>query len=286
VFLSLPAFAQDKQDEGILRYRGMTQGAINGHRYIIVQAEVPGGRAVQLAIPNADENRNAANPIPELRDTFKSLKPGDLIRVTLQASSPMPLVRVVEPYEARPGEETPNGFVFKSSYEQPAGKLKTTMVELTKLGQQITVAVPTRRNEKGEMESDPDILAAVGLLKEGDAVWAQINGKTLVAIDLYKDPETGKLLKLGETDIDGHKVRSAEVDQNGKSITLLVPTRQSGRNFTPDVNVLRELQRLRPSTMVEFRTHEDGDKLWLREIQPAPKAPIDPKKRTEMMDKK
>ena len=29
-----------------------------------------------------------------------------------------------------------------------------------------------------------------------------------------------------------------------------------------------------------YRIREDGDKLWLREIQPAPKQPVEPKKGT------
>jgi hypothetical protein len=270
----MSAPAQEKQnDEGVLRFRGMAQGQVNGRRHVIVQAEVPGGRAAQVAVPNQDENRPALDPRKDLMETLKSLKPGDLVKVTLEPGRQMPFIQSAEPYELKPGEDTPNGYVFKSSYDQGAGRNKTPVVELTKFGRTIVVGIATRKNEKGETEPDPDLVAAVNLMKQDDPVWAQINGKVLTAIDLYKDPSQGKLLKLGETEVDGHKVKSADVDQDGKSVTLLVPGKTTGKNWIADSTVLRELQRLRPNTIVEYRVREDGDHLWLREIMPAPKPP-------------
>lgn len=195
---SMVVRAQDKPpEEGVLRFRGATaRMPVNGRQHLVMQAEIPGGRAVQVAVPNNDENRPNYNPKKDLADAIKALKPGDLIKVSLDPGRPMPLLRSVDPYDIKPGEDTPNGFVFKNTYDQGSGRSKTIVVELTKFGQPITLAIPTRKNEKGDVEPDPDILAAVNLMKEGDSVWAQFSGKTLIAIDLYKDPSTGKLLKL------------------------------------------------------------------------------------------
>lgn len=279
--------AQDKApEEGVLRFRGATpRMPVNGRQHLVVQAEIPGGRAMQVAVPNNDENRPNYNPKKDLADAIKALKPGDLIKVTLDPARPMPLLRSVDAYDIKPGEDTPNGFVFKNTYDQGSGRNKTVAVELTKFGQSIVLTIPTRKNEKGDVETDPDILAAVNLMKEGDSVWAQFSGKTLTAIDLYKDPSTGKLLKLGETEVDGHKVRSAEVDQDGKSITLLVPGKLTGKMWSADPAILRELQRLKPNTMIAYRAREDGDRLWIREIGPAPKTAAAPEGMKDKMMK-
>jgi len=287
LLLAIGAQAQEKQaDEGVLRFRGTTSGLVNGRRHMIMAAEIPGGRAVQVAVPNQDENRPVLNPRKELADTLSSLKPGDLVKVTLEPGRVMPLLQSVEAYDLKPGEDTPNGYVFKSSYDQGTGRNKFPVVELTKFGRSIILAIATRKNDKGETEPDPEIVAQVNLMKEGDPVWAQMNGKYLTAIDLYKDPTQGKLLKLGETEVDGHKIKSADVDQDGKTVTLLVPGKAAGKNWVPDSNVLRELQRLRPNTMVEYRAKEDGDKLWLREITAAPKPPAAPAEQKKTMMKK
>src|SRR5690242_15819067 len=94
------AQAQEKQnDEGVLRFLSMAPGLANGRRHVIVRAEIPGGRAVQIAVPNQDENRPALDPRKEVMDTLKSLKAGDLIKVSLEAGRPMPFIQSAEPYE-------------------------------------------------------------------------------------------------------------------------------------------------------------------------------------------
>ena len=289
MFVCAGAWAQEKQtDEGVLRFLSMNSGVTNGRRHMIVRAEIPGGGAVQVAVPNQDENRPALDPRKELMDTLKSLKAGDLIKVKLEPAGQMRFIQTVEPYEMKPGEDTPNGYVFESSYDQTNGRNKFPVVELSKFGRRIVLTIATKKNEKGETEPDPDIVAAVNLLQPGDSVWAQSNGKALTAIDHYKDPTQGKLLKLGETEVDGHKIKSADVDQDGKTVTLLVPGKTTGKNWVPDATVLRELQRIRPNTVVAYRVREDGDHLWLREIMPAPKPPPaagDQKKNAMMKDK-
>ncbi|HEX4793673.1 MAG TPA: hypothetical protein VH370_07780 [Humisphaera sp.] len=273
--------AQDQTgNEGVVRFRSASQQNVNGKRRLVISGDIPGKGAVQIEVPNNDETRPGYDPRRDLADSIKELKPGALIKVSLDNVRPLPILRAIDPYEMAKGEDTPNGYVFRGSDVQTVGRVKTPVVELSKFGQTATLLIATRKNDKGEVEADPDLMAAINLMKDGDAVWAQINGKTLTAIDLYKDPDTGKLLKLGDTDIDGHKTKSADVDQKGKTITLLVPLHQNGKIWTPDVAILRELQKIRPNTQVEYRIREDGDKLWLREIQPAPKQPVEPKKGT------
>ena len=56
-------------------------------------------------------------------------------------------------------------------------------------------------------EQDPDVVAAIGKLQSGNSVWIQQQGKSVLTVIelLGVDPQIGKLGKLGETEIDGHK---------------------------------------------------------------------------------
>jgi hypothetical protein len=274
-FLSGAAFAQERREETVVaRFVRAQRGAVNGKPHLMVVAEAAGGQTVQVAVPNADEGRAYFDPSRGMADAIEELKQGDLVQLTLEPSRNGPrnlVLRSVKPYELKPGEDTPNGYVFKGSDEKDYGSRKVTIVQLEKLGQKLTVAIPEKKAEKGTSKPDPELLSAVNELKEGDPVWAELSGKTLVAIEPYTEPQQGKLLKFSEIEVDGHKVRSAEIDEDGKSVTALVPGKASGRAWTPDLTVMRQLARVRPGSMIQFRAKEDGDKIWLRSIEPASK---------------
>jgi hypothetical protein len=273
------AAAAPQEDVVVAKFRGSGRAAANGRSHLMVTVEGPGGRQIQVAVPNTNEDRPTFDPERRLADAIQELKPGDLVRLKVQVSRPPnpPMLREINPYELKPGEDQPNGYIFKGSDEKQIGRQKSTVVELMKMGQTISVTVADHKNEKGEMAPDPEVIAAIDSLKDGDSVWADVNGKSLLSIEAYSEPQTGKLVKSVETVVDGHKIRSVEIDPGGKAITALVPGKANGRAWTPDVLVLRELSRIRPGAMVQFRVKEEGDKTWLRDIQPAPKPQLEGK---------
>jgi hypothetical protein len=139
-------------------------------------------------------------------------------------------------------------------------------VVLTKYGVERTLTVAMHKGEKGQ-EADPDLVAAIGKLQEGAPVWIQAQGKTLNIIEPYVEPQSGKISKFGDTEVDGHKVKSADIETDGgKTVTVLVPGKAAGKAFVPDATVMAEYGKVKAGNEVEFRVHEDGDKLWLREI--------------------
>ncbi|MDB5353999.1 MAG: hypothetical protein JWN24_452 [Phycisphaerales bacterium] len=266
-----------KVEETIAKFGGVAKGNAAGHQAYTVTALALNGKQLALVIPNVDDKKTPPVPNDEIYNVAKGLKSGDWIKVSFEAMPPVLMIKTIEMYTLKPGEDTPNGYVFQSATDKEVGKAKNTFVTVSKFGQEIVFPIATRKGEKGGTEPEPDLQTAANGFKEGDPVWIQLQGKTLVAIEPYKDPQSGKLVKVSETEIDDHKTPSAEVDQDGKTITLLVPGKANGKAWTVDSKIAGEVKKLKPGAAVLFRTHEEGDKIWIREITLAPKAPAAPK---------
>lgn len=297
----IPARAEPAQGEDVIaKYEGTGTTSIRGYPAMTVKLELVGsGKRASLTIPN-DEDKGAkgqkpAAPMPrkELADAVKKLTVGEIVKAGVAMSKDLgPTLTSIDAYEAKPGEATPNGYVFEKTFEKPTGKLTNTSVRLSKFGAEYTFSVPTKKGEKpGEIVEDPDIMAALGKLTEGSSVWVKAAGSKLVIIEPYNDPQNGKLGKVGTTEVEGSKVPSAEIEvEGGKTITVLVPGVQKGKMFVVDISVAGELRKLKAGAAVQFWSHEDGDKIWLRDIGPAPKvaaepAPAPEKKTTKKKDK-
>jgi hypothetical protein len=93
---------------------------------------------------------------------------------------------------------------------------------------------------------------------------------TLANIEAFKAPEQAKLEKLGETEIDGQKYPTVELNQDGKTLSLPVAGKLQGKKLVPDPKVLGAAKSLRAGTEVIFRTRDEDGKTWLRDIQRAP----------------
>jgi hypothetical protein len=267
-------------EDVMARFEGTEQGNRGGQQVtIVVATALANGQRIKLAVPNETPRgaKAPATPAPkkEIMTAVGKLKAGDICKLDVGKEGTLGfVVTSIEPYDAKPGEDTPNGYVFSKTYDKP-GKVASTLVVLTKLGVEHQFTIAMKKDEKGVMAQDPDVVAAIGKLQPGNTVWIQQQGKSvLTVIEPYVEPQNGKLGKVGETEIDGHKVPSAEVETDGgKTVTLLVPVNQVGKLFVPDRTIKAELGKVRMGSQVQFRVHEDGDKLWLREITPAPAKP-------------
>ena len=271
--LAVSAFGQAQDETTVAKFRGASRSMLNGRTYLVVSVEGPGGQIARVAIPNKGGNRVQYDPDNHLSDAVQDLKSGDLVEISVE----MPhlgrpaMLRSIKPYELKPGEDQPNGYVFAGTDEKQSGSSTQTIVELTKLGQKFKVSVARTKSAAGDYESDPKIVSDLAQFKEGDSVFAEISGGTLVTIEPYTEPQLGKLIKIDETEVDGHKVKTAHIDQDGKTIDAMVPGKMNGRTWSADTMVLRELSRLKPGEQVQFRAKDDSGKSWIRSIEPAPK---------------
>jgi hypothetical protein len=96
----------------------------------------------------------------------------------------------------------------------------------------------------------------------------------LVNLERYAPPQTGKFVKLSEEDVaDGQKGSAVKIEQDGKTVKALVPGRLVNKKWVSDPKVMGAARKLKADAEVVYRARKDGDKLWLKEIEPAPKAP-------------
>ena len=100
------------------------------------------------------------------------------------------------------------------------------------------------------------------------------NPPTILSIDTFKAAEEAKMGKMTEADVaEGVKGPAVELDQGGKTMTVLIPGRLIGQKWAPDMRMAGLAKQIKAGTSVMFRTRESGGKNFLKEIQPAAKAP-------------
>ena len=83
------------------------------------------------------------------------------------------------------------------------------------------------------------------MFKKGDVVEAELKPGpvgseyvTLANIEAFKTPEQAKFEKVGETEIDGQKYPTVELNQDGKTLSLPVVGKQQGKKLVPEFKVV------------------------------------------------
>lgn len=259
------------QDDGKHRYLGKPV-------MLLAVEPVEGGRPVELVVPNKDMGARGDkfDPIPQVADVVRGLKRGDTIKIELDESKPSPFVTYAKPYKLKPGESEPNAYVFENTFRKEEGRSTYTAVVLSRYEEHTTFAVQQRRDKEGDMASDAAILDLLQKLKTGEIVEAEIKdgGRTpvLTGLERYAPPQTGKFVKMAEQDVDGQKAPAVELEREGKPLTALVAGKMQGKRWVADARVLAAAKKLKADADVVYRARDDEGKLWLKEIQPAPKA--------------
>jgi hypothetical protein len=244
---------------------------------MLLAVESLDGRAAELIVPNRDMNKSdRIDPLPRVLDVVRALKKGDVIRIELDDSKPRPYVVDAKPYKLKPGETDPKAYVFENSFRKEEWRSTYTAVVLSRFDEHTTYAVQQKRDKDGDMSSDPAIIGLLPKLKTGDVVEAEVKpgGPTPVLTNLerYAMPQNGKFVKVTEQDVDGQKAPAVELERDGKAVTAVVAGRLQGKRWVPDPKVLAAAKKLKPDAEVVFRARDDDGKLWLKEIEPAPKA--------------
>jgi hypothetical protein len=235
---------------------------------------VQGGRPTELMVKNHDMNKREYNPVVNT-DNINALHKGDAIKIEFDDSKPAPFVTYVKKYDLKPGEENPKTYVFEITMEKGEGRQAYNAVVLSKFDQMTTCAIPQKKGKEGQPEPDPEMMAMVSKLNRGDLVEAEMRESrpvpTLVHIDRYAPPQTGKFVKLGEEEVDGQKTPAVELEREGKTVKALVAGKLVSKKWVPDAKVMAAARKLKPDAEVVYRAREDGGKVWLKEIEPAPK---------------
>ena len=245
---------------------------------VLAVESLTGGRQMELVVKNQDMNKRDYNPVINT-DHVNALDKGQAIKIELDDSRNPPMVTYLRKYDLKPGEEAPHVYRFMNKYDANNGAY--TAVVLNRFDDPVTVAVPRPKGREGAASAASSAAAEmeklVEELKTDELVEAEFRESrptpVLVSIDRYTPPRAGRFLKLSEEDVaEGQKGQAVEIDQGGKTVRALLPGRLQGKKWVSDAKVLAAARKLKADADVVYRTRQDGDKLYLKEIEPAPKA--------------
>ena len=265
----------DHVDDGKVRYLGKPT--------MVLRVEpLEGGGPIDLYVPNrgqGDIRNDKYDPIPQVAETVRDLKRGDVIKIELDHTKPRPFVREADRYQLKPGESEPNVYVFKSNFRKEDGRSNYMAVVLSRFDEQTTVAVQQKRDREGDMVSEPAILELLQKLRAGELVEAEIKegGRTpvLTSLERYAPPQTAKFVRMSEAEVEGQKAPAVELQRGDKTLSATIVGKMQGKRWSPDSRVLSAAKKLKPDNEVVFRVRDDDGKLWLKEIEPAPKEPAE-----------
>ena len=268
---------REKTQTELFKFVSAAEIMFSGHKHIAVSAlSLTSGRPMRLMVPNVNQNSNEPNA--DVAASVNTLKPGDVFKAEIWQEYGAPAIRKLDPVETKPGEDNPHGYVFVES----AADATPPVVRLTKYGQDVELTIPRVKGEKGQMEPDPAVQEQLQKFKKGEVVYVLLQGRSpvLQAIYPYKEPQSGKLTKIADQEVDGQKVPAVEIEgDDGKTVTALVPGKTVNKKWVPDANVMRLVHAVRPKTQVQFTTADQGDKTYLLDIQKAAAVPASEKMR-------
>jgi hypothetical protein len=268
--LAFCAVASADQDK-VLQFKS----AAKMQQHLVILANTPHARVVRLLVANTDP-AGPYDPVADQNQLIQSLKPGDLIQVSWDTAKGANTLSAIAHYTPKPGELTPNGYIFVSS-EPKSEKSPDLIVTLNKLGDVTQFDVPGEKAIDGQVHRDPGIEMTLASLKEGDPVWADIapgSGKTLAALLPYAEPQQGKLVKIEVIDVDGRRQPAAQIDPGGTVIEVEVPGTLKDEKWSVDLRIVSALHRCKVGEQVLFRSQLVEADNWLRGIEPVPTQPI------------
>jgi hypothetical protein len=267
--LSFPILAKADAPKGdqIARFVGTYKGTGWGMPALIMEVQMPPDslQVTKNIVPN-ENPMGAFDPSHVVMKYLTDAKPGDLFTIGTATDEGQTSVRKIGRYDAKPGEDKPNSFIFQES----GGDADHPTVSLSRFGQVGVLAVATKKDDSGKMAPDPDVIAAIATFKEGDVVIARLKpGRvpTLGSIELYTPPLTGEFVKMTSSTIDGQPHPAIEIKTDSGTDTVLLPgTANKAGKWTVDPQLFAAVHHMRAKSPIEYRTTQSGDQTVLKDI--------------------
>lgn len=210
----------------------------------------------------------------DLVDTLKELKGGEYVKIEITLKETRQFVTAAEVYEAAPGEEEENVYVYVETeapdYEK--GKpIKPVLLKVTKLGKEFSFALPSV-NRDGRIIAKDEYRALLVDLSEGDPIEVLTSGAgknpTVKTLRRYEAPKIGTFVKVTETGDDPKTKTSAVIlkDEDEKEQTVSLPAAKKAALLTRIQSL-----KLKEGDLIQYRTTTDDKGAWLLEIKNAPK---------------
>jgi hypothetical protein len=262
----------------VARLDGAGNLQMGGKPRLVVAVDTIAGKHLQIGVENKKEDIAKADPKSELLDQIKSVAPGDIIKLTYAVDDKdkwLKLVRI-EPYPMQPGMELPNAYIFHEMYDHTDEQKTHTLVDVKRFDDLLTFAIPVKKDASGAMVADPDLVATIGKIKDGQVVLIDSSGGSphpmIHGIEVYNAPRTGTIKEIKPADLNGNKTTEADIEVDGSTVTVLVPGKMvDGKHWVVDSKILGLLHHFKAGATVTFRTVDDGGTTLLRDIKAAPK---------------
>jgi len=260
-----------------LKFQKSTETTVAGKKRLAALFGPVTGTGTIVALVGQDPKTN--ENIQAIEATIGHLKEGDVVNVDLEKMGAYWNITKAKIIEVKEGEEKPHSYVFKESYPEPS--TNAALIRVTKYDMSYEMMIPYVKDEKGQPQPNPDLVAAVQALKADQLVYVQsapAGNKTLVLnIFPFKESTTGKVVKVSDEPMEGGKTEAVDIQTaDGKSVTALVPGKLVSKKFVPDPVLKNSVHGLKPGTDVTFLTHDDNGKSFLVEITKLPPAPKTP----------
>ena len=270
--------------------------------------------AVENQRPQNPKDLPKYDPNPRVKEEIDKVKPGEYLKVEPKgarmgmgnygsapvsggygrsgnAAPPTEWIDKAEGYKMSEHEEEPGTFVFDGAFlddlESDGQKVEVYSIELIKLGRVFKCLAPMINDGK-KMVPDPAIVAI------GDAMMKKEKGKEkkaakavieatispqgtylfVTSLDEYQAPRTANFNKLVDADMDGNKGQAIEVDEGGKSVTLLLPGKLVGKKWVTDSSMLSLAKKTKPGTPIIFKTRDTENKSIVRALELGPKEAV------------
>jgi hypothetical protein len=271
-----------KPEPVVIKFQSAKQQKLMGSDVMVISGtEVLTGKPRQFGVENEEpQNKNKApkyDPKSRVAEVVKDMKPGDYLKIEPKETknSTIAWVDKAEAYVPAEHEEEPGVYVLYEAYKKEEGGTNTYVVSLTKFAKFFDCYAPMVQDEKKNSVPDPEIVRVADAAKKKDVLQATITqqGKFFVvtSLDPYQAKQEGKFGKVADADVAGQKGQAVEVEQDGKSVTLLLPGKLSGKRWVTDPGLLADAKKMKPGTAVEFHTREVEGKTYLRQLAAAPK---------------
>jgi hypothetical protein len=270
------AKGQELKDQVMRFYASQEVNFYNKKRTMALFTQLDGTRPMKTIVGGKDPK----DPDADIQTTVDKLQKGDVVKMTLAPWNGVMAINYIKKVDVKPAEENPHGFIFQEFYNaQGSG---APIIRVTKYGESYELTIQNVKDDKGKMVPDPALMDDVQKFKMGDAVYIEATqGRPPVISEIfpYKDPQTGKVTKVAQTDVEGSTGKTSSVDietSDGKTITALVPGKVTNKRFVADAVLMRDVHQMKPGTEVQYLTRDDNGKTYLVEITRAPKTAAKP----------
>lgn len=297
-----------KPDPLVLKLESAQKGKSMGEEVLLVSGVEPLSGlkktfAVENQAPQNPRDPRKYDPSPRVKEEVDKVKPGEYIKIVPKAprngnygggnygrntTGQVEWIDEAEPYTVTEHETEPGTFLFDGAFlddlEEGGQKIEVYSIELVKLGRVFKCLAPMVPDGK-KMVPDPAVVAL------GDALMVkykaldrkapkmvieatispQGNFLFVTAIDEYQAPRTANFVKLTDADVNGNKGQAVELDEGGKTVTLLLPGKMSGKKWVTDFAMLSFAKKAKPGAQVVFKTRDVEQKSFVRSLAAAPK---------------